>query len=81
MKHLKRATGIEADKQAQASKAQFNFVDNLDLVEMVVLFPKKASISAIFHPLHAPVVGQRANSRVGKVLRMLIFGRLALSKR
>ena len=32
-------------------------MDNLDLVETVVLFPNKTSISAIFHPLHAPVVG------------------------
>ena len=40
-------TGIEADKQAQASKAELDFVDNVDLVEMVVLFPKKASITAI----------------------------------
>ena len=73
--------GIEADKQAQASKAQLDFMDNVNLVEMVVLFPRKASISTIFYPVHAPVVGQRDISRVGKILRMLIFGRLALSKR
>ena len=30
--------GVEADKQAQASKAELDFMDNLDLVEIVVLF-------------------------------------------